>query len=142
MCYVTEVAERAFEPPAASPAFRFLSLVFRSGNAGWSLLGTCDLGTHRSVPGEWKGLVHCKVAAFFTRHGPEWAGWLPGSATSGLKMSRGLRQSDGVDTVMNPCLHIVESVDLEKMGEETPTDYYYEQLRNCLLYTSPSPRDA
>ena len=73
MCYVTEVAERAFEPPAASPAFRFLSLVFRSGNAGWSLLGTCDLGTHRSVPGEWKGLVHCKVAAFFTRHGPEWA---------------------------------------------------------------------
>ncbi|CAK9071601.1 unnamed protein product, partial [Durusdinium trenchii] len=108
MCYVTEVAERAFEPPAASPAFRFLSLVFRSGNAGWS------------------------VAAFFTRHGPEWAGWLPGSATSGLKMSRGLRQSDGVDTVMNPCLHIVESVDLEKMGEETPTDYYYEQLRKDL----------
>ena len=132
MCYVTEVAERAFEPPAASPAFRFLSLVFRSGNAGWSLLGTCDLGTHRSVPGEWKGLVHCKVAAFFMRHGPEWAGWLPGSATSGLKMSRGLRQSDGVDTVMNPCLHIVESVDLEKMGEETPTDYYYEQLRKDL----------
>ncbi|CAK9058285.1 unnamed protein product [Durusdinium trenchii] len=47
-------------------------------------------------------------------------------------MSRGLRQSDGVDTVMNPCLHIVESVDLEKMGEETPTDYYYEQLRKDL----------
>ena len=51
-------------------------------------------------------------------------------------MSRGPR-SEGVDTVANPCLHIVESVGLEKMGEETPTDYYYEELRKDLGQRHP-----
>lgn len=46
-----------------------------------------------------------------------------GSSTLGLGTS--VNGNDGVDTVANPCLHIVESVDMEKMGEETPTDYYY-----------------
>ena len=135
-CFVADVAERAFEPPAAPSAFRFLSVVFRTKSDEWSLWGTCDLERHRSVPKGWRGLVHCKVAAFFTRHGPAWAGWLPGSATSGLGMSRGLR-SEGVNTVANPCLPIVESVGFERMGEETPTDYYYEELRKDLGQRHP-----
>eukprot|EP00435_Cladocopium_sp_Y103_P073148 s386_g42.t1 len=95
------------------------------------LWGTLDREKHQAIPSEWGELVHCRVGAIFTKHGPEWAGWLPGSATCGLGMSRG-RTVDAVDTRSNPCLHIVESVDFEKMGEETPTDYYYDQLRKDL----------
>ena len=52
-------------------------------------------------------------------------------------MSRG-RTVDAADTLANPCLHIVESVDFEKMGEETPTDYYYDQLKGPRRETSKS----
>ena len=36
---------------------------------------------------------------------------------------------EGQNTRTNPIYHIVESVDMEKMAEETPTDFYYDALR-------------
>jgi hypothetical protein len=132
-CWIVDVADQAFDPPAAPLKLRFLSLVFRANaqSKSWMLWGTLDREKHQGIPSEWGELVHCRVGAIFTKHGPEWSGWLPGSATSGLGMSRG-RTVDSVDTLSNPCLHIVESVDFEKMGEETPNDYYYNQLRKDL----------
>ena len=132
-CWIVDVADQAFDPPVAPLKFRFLSLVFRANaqSKSWMLWGTLDREKHQVIPSEWGELVHCRVGAIFTKHGPEWSGWLPGSATSGLGMSRG-RTVDSVDTLSDPCLHIVESVDFEKMGEETPNDYYYDQLRKDL----------
>ena len=53
-----------------------------------------------------------------------WAGWLWGSATSGHGICPGPR----APVADNQVFHIVESVDMEKMGEETPTDNYYDRL--------------
>ena len=78
------------------------------------------------------GLSSKRVCVFFTKKAPSWAGWLPGSRTSGLGMSRGMEQEGCRNTIHNPCLHIVESIDMEKMAEETPTDYYYDCLRSDL----------
>ena len=130
-CLIVDVGDQGFEMPSVPAALRFLSLVFHDQDDGWMLWGTLDRHRHQIIPSEWGELVHCRVGAFFTRYGPEWSGWLPGSTTCGLGMSRG-RSVDRVDTVMNPCLHIMESVDFEKMGEETPTDYYYDRLREDL----------
>ena len=46
-------------------------------------------------------------------------------------------------TVWNPCLHIVESADMQKMAEETPSDYYYDCLRRDLgeRYSKADLRD-
>ena len=51
---------------------------------------------------------------------------LDGSATSGLGTSRG-QEGERLRTVWNPC--IVESADMQKMAEETPSDYHYDCLR-------------
>ena len=58
------------------------------------------------------------LAVFRTRRAPKWAGWVKGSATSGLKGSAAARDSSAANTA-----HIVESWDIEKMMEEPPTDY-------------------
>ena len=59
---------------------------------------------------------------------PKWAGWQAGSATCGLKLAAVGRPPDSINTVSNPCYHIVESWDIEKIMEEPPTDAYYEAL--------------
>ena len=55
-------------------------------------------------------------------------GRLAGSATCGVKSAAVGRPPDSINTVSNPCYHIVESWDIEKMMEEPPTDAYYEAL--------------
>ena len=52
------------------------------------------------------------------------AGWLRDLRA---EVSRGW-PPDSINTVSNPCYHIVESWDIEKMMEEPPTDAYYEAL--------------
>ena len=69
-----------------------------------------------------------RLAVFRTRKGPRWAGWREGSATAGRDASDAVRPADAVDTARCPSYHIVESWDIDKMIEEPPTDYYYEQL--------------
>ena len=43
----------------------------------------------------------------------------------------------GQNTRTDPIYHIVESVDMEEMGEETPTDFYYDELRKDLGQRHP-----
>ena len=104
--------------------YPFRTLVVRQGSQ-WALWETVDL--RRWSLSDCADLAGDQVGVFCTKAGPRWAGWLDGSATSGLGTSRGLHERR--ETGKNPCLHIVETVDMEKMGEETPTDYYYSRLR-------------
>ncbi|CAK9002134.1 Retrovirus-related Pol polyprotein from transposon 412 [Includes: Protease [Durusdinium trenchii] len=104
--------------------YPFRTLVVRQGSQ-WALWETVDL--RRWSFSDCADLAGDQVGVFCTKAGPRWAGWLDGSATSGLGTSRGLHERR--ETGKNPCLHIVETVDMEKMGEETPTDYYYSRLR-------------
>ena len=69
--------------------------------------------------------VDATVVRFYLKSAPAWAGWCKGCSTSGLGISR----VEGQNTRTNPIYHIVESVDMEKMAEETPTDFYYDVLR-------------
>ena len=41
------------------------------------------------------------------------------------------------NTIVNPCLHIVEGYGLEKMSEEAPTDFYYDKLREDMASRHP-----
>ncbi|CAK9017668.1 Pro-Pol polyprotein, partial [Durusdinium trenchii] len=104
--------------------YPFRTLVARQGSQ-WALWETVEL--RRWSLSDCADLAGDQVGVFCTKAGPRWAGWLDGSATSGLGTSRGLHERR--ETGKNPCLHIVETVDIEKMGEETPTDYYYSRLR-------------
>eukprot|EP00439_Symbiodinium_sp_Y106_P075121 s830_g14.t2 len=63
-----------------------------------------------------------RLAVFRTRAAPKWAGWVRGSATSGLRGSSAARDASAANTSSNPSYHIVESWDVEK------TDYYYDHL--------------
>ena len=78
-----------------------------------------------------------RLAVFRTRRAPKWAGWVKGSATSGLKGSAAARDSSAANTASNPSYHIVESWDIEKMMEEPPTDYYYDRLSEDLRKRHP-----
>ena len=78
-----------------------------------------------------------RFAVFRTRRGPKWAGWVKGSATSGLKCSAAARDASAANTTSNPSYHIVESWDIEKMMEEPPTDYYYDRLSEDLRTRHP-----
>ena len=78
-----------------------------------------------------------RLAVFRTRRGPKWAGWVKGSATTGLKGSSAARDSSAANTASNPSYHIVESWDIEKMMEEPPTDYYYDRLSEDLRKRHP-----
>ena len=78
-----------------------------------------------------------QLAVFKTRRAPKWAGWVKGSATSGLKGSAAARDSSTANTTSNPSYHIVESWNIEKMMEELPTDYYYDRLSEDLRKRHP-----
>ena len=91
-----------------------------------------DLRSHSSAVLEDALPVTERLAVFRTRRWPKWAGWQAGSATCGLKSAAVGRPPDSINTVSNPCYHIVESWDIEKMMEEPPTDAYYEALAKDL----------
>ena len=94
-------------------------LLQRSGEA-WD---TRDLRSGPSVAlSSWVPVTE-RLAVFRTRRGPKWAGWVKGSATSGLKAEGFSRGSSAANTASNPSYHIVESWDIEKMMEEPPTDF-------------------
>ena len=78
-----------------------------------------------------------RLAVFRTRRAPKWAGWVKGSATSGLKGSAAARDSSAANTASSSSYHIVESWDIEKMMEEPPTDYYYDRLSEDLRSRHP-----
>ena len=131
-CHFGVSPGRACEPPEKiAKSCPFLTVVCRGVGQEWIFWGTVDKRRHKDSLMQWEDLRGQSVCVFFTKKGPLWAGWLKGSATSGLGTSRGLSPLSR-DTVRNPCLHIIESVDMERMGEETPTDYYYEVLRKEL----------
>ena len=70
--------------------------------------------------------VDAPVVRFYLKSAPAWrAGWCKGCSMSGLGISR----VEGQNTRTNPIYHILKSVDMEKMAEETPTDFYYDALR-------------
>ena len=78
-------------------------LLQRSGEA-WRLWDTRDL---RSGPsGALSGDVPVteRLAVFRTRRAPKWAGWVKGSATSGLKGSAAARDSSAANTASQPQL--------------------------------------
>ena len=102
-------------------------LLQRAGEA-WRLWDTRDLRVAESVACSDEVPVTERLAVFRTRKGPRWAGWREGSATAGRGASDAVRPADAVDTARCPSYHIVESWDIDKMIEEPPTDYYYEQL--------------
>ena len=102
-------------------------LLQRAGEA-WRLWDTRDLRVAGSVACSDEVPVTERLAVFRTRKGPRWAGWREGSATAGRGASDAVRPADAVDTARCPSYHIVESWDIDKMIEEPPTDYYYEQL--------------
>ena len=111
-------------------------LLQRSGEA-WRLRDTRDLRSGPSmVLSSWVPVTE-RLAVFRTRRGPKWAGWVKGSATSGLKGSAASRDSSAANTTSNPSYHIVESWDIEKMMEEPPTDYYYDRLSEDLRKRHP-----
>ena len=111
-------------------------LLQRSGEA-WRLWDTRDLRSGPSVALSGDVPVTERLAVFRTRRAPKWAGWVKGSATSGLKGSAAARDSSAADTASNPSYHIVESWDIEKMMEEPPTDYYYDRLSEDLRKRHP-----
>ena len=111
-------------------------LLQRSGEA-WRLWDTRDLRSGPSVALSGDVPVTERLAVFRTRRAPKWAGWVKGSATSGLKGSAAARDSSAANTASNPSYHIVESWDIEKMMEEPPTDYYYDRLSEDLRKRHP-----
>ncbi|OLP84615.1 hypothetical protein AK812_SmicGene34484 [Symbiodinium microadriaticum] len=111
-------------------------LLQRSGEA-WRLWDTRDLRSGPSVALSGDIPVTERLAVFRTRRGPKWAGWVKGSATSGLKCSAAARDASAANTASNPSYHIVESWDIEKMMEEPPTDYYYDRLLEDLRNRHP-----
>ena len=111
-------------------------LLQRSGEA-WRLWDTRDLRSGPSVALSSDVPVTERLAVFRTRRAPKWAGWVKGSATSGLKGSAAARDSSAANTASNPSYHIVESWDIEKMMEEPPTDYYYDRLSEDLRRRHP-----
>ena len=111
-------------------------LLQRSGEA-WRLWDTRDLRSGPSVALSGDVPVTERLAVFRTRRAPKWAGWVKGSATSGLKGSTAARDSSAANTASNPSYHIVESWDIEKMMEEPPTDYYYDRLSEDLRKRHP-----
>ena len=72
-----------------------------------------------------------------TRTAPKWAGWVRGSATSGLRGSSAARDASAANTSSHPSYDIVESWDIEKMMEEPPTDYYYDRLAEDMRRRHP-----
>ena len=111
-------------------------LLQRSGDA-WRLWDTRNLRSGPSVALSGDIPVTERLAVFRTRRGPKWAGWVKGSATSGLKCSAAARDASAANTASNPSYHIVESWDIEKMMEEPPTDYYYDRLLEDLRKRHP-----
>ena len=113
-------------------------LLQRSGDA-WRLWDTRDLRSGPSVALSGDIPVMERLAVFRTRRGPKWpwAGWVKGSATSGLKCSAAARDASAADTASDPSYHVVESWDIEKMMEEPPTDYYYDRLLEDLRKRHP-----
>ena len=111
-------------------------LLQRSGEA-WRLWDTRDLRSGPSVALSGDIPVTERLAVFRTRRGPKWAGWVKGSATSGLRCSAAARDASAANTASNPSYHIVESWDIEKMMEEPPTDYYYDRLSEDLRNRHP-----
>ena len=111
-------------------------LLQRSGEA-WRLWDSRDLRSGPSVALSGDVPVTERLAVFRTRRGPKWAGWVKGSATSGLKGSAAARDSSAANTASSPSYHIVESWDIEKMMEEPPTDYYYDRLSEDMRSRHP-----
>ena len=78
-----------------------------SGRAKPGACGT--LGTIRSGPSvALSGDVPVteRLAVFRTRRAPNWAGWVKGSATTGLKGSAAARDSSAANTASSPSYHI------------------------------------
>ena len=86
-------------------------LLQRSGDA-WRLWDTRNLRSGPSVALSGDIPVTERLAVFRTRRGPKWAGWVKGSATSGLKCSAAARDASAANTASNPSYHIVESWDI------------------------------
>ena len=78
------------------------------------------------------------MAVFRTKKGPRRAGWVPGSSTCGQLQGRG-EHAGCMDNRVNPCYHIVESWDIEKMMEEPQlmsTMICYARI-TCLMIWCP-----
>ena len=80
-------------------------LLQRSGEA-WRLWDTRDLRSGPSVALSSDVPVTERLAVFRTRRAPKWAGWVKGSATSGLKGSAAARDSSAASTASNPSYHM------------------------------------
>ena len=76
-------------------------LLQRSGEA-WRLSDTRDLRSGPSVALSGDVPVTERLAVFRTRRAPKWAGWVKGSATSGLKGSAAARDSSGGEHRLQP----------------------------------------
>ena len=129
-----------WDAPVSSPSVKDqpfeTCLLQRSGEA-WRLWDTRDLRSGPSVALSGDVPVKERLAVFRTRRAPKWAGWVKGSATSGLKGSATARDSSAANTASSPSYHIVESWDIEKMMEEPPTDYYYDRLSEDMRSRHP-----
>ena len=109
-------------------SYPYRIVVARDTNLVWNLLLARDHRLWNERGGFPEEHVDAPVVRFYLKSAPAWAGWCKGCSTSGLGISR----VGGQNTRTNPIYHIVESVDMEKMGEETPTDFYYDELRKDL----------
>ena len=100
-------------------------LLQRSGEA-WRLWDTRDLRSGPSVALSGDVPVTERLAVFRTRRGPKWAGWVKGSATSGLKCSAAARDASAANTASNPSYHIVETRvrDQKKLFKGSKKNYF------------------
>ena len=106
----------------------FETCLQKTGEA-WSLWDTRDLRSNSSAALGDEVPVTERLAVFRTRAAPKWAGWVRGSATSGLRVSSAARDASAANTSSHPSYHIVESWDIEKMMEEPSTDYLLRPSR-------------